>query len=78
MKPICQMYSLCLDMIPEYSEDKSYWNLIKQDYMEKAIYQNNELKLNTKLNELKERKVQELIFNKYITRLGAKLLNQLL
>ena len=73
MKPICQMYSLCLDMIPEYSEDKSYWNLIKQDYMEKAIYQNNELKLNTKLNELKERKVQELIFNKYITRLGGKI-----
>ena len=61
MKPVVQLYALCLEQLPNYPYPPSYWDQIDEELKEKPIYQNDR-KRRDRLNTLKERLVEELLF----------------
>lgn len=74
MNPILQLYTLCIDEIPNYDLDPAFWERERcrvieaksskdQDCGEEAIYK--------RLQDLKEKKVRDLLFTPYINRLGG-------
>jgi DNA polymerase elongation subunit (family B) len=73
MKPILQLYTLCVEELPEYKENSKYWDIVELYLKKKPLYANDEEKFKIKLIDLKERKVKELLFNEYIKKLDGKI-----
>ena len=69
MKPVLQLYALCLDELPNYDKDENYWDLIDKELKLKEIYQ-DDIKRNNRILNLKLRMVKELLFDKYIDQLS--------
>ena len=65
MKPIIQLYALCIDMLPGYDKDDEYWNKIDIELQEKTMY-NDEHRRKNRIQNLKLSLVKELLFDKYI------------
>jgi DNA polymerase elongation subunit (family B) len=64
MKPICQLYSLVLEDMDEYKKDKNYFDKLKKDIL---VQKNGNIEKTTvRIDELREREVEKLIFEKYI------------
>ena len=69
MKPVIQLYTLCIDQIPNYQCPKNYWDIIdKKLQNEKDLYKDDIKRLN-RITNLKEKLVKELLFDKYIEKL---------
>ena len=69
MKPVIQLYSLCIDQIPNYQCPKNYWEIINERLKhEKDLYKDDIKRLN-RITSLKEKLVKELLFDKYIEKL---------
>lgn len=69
MKPVLQLYALCLMDLPGNEKDVEYWLNIEEELKEKPIYQ-DDTKRKNRMDKLKLRAVQELLFNSYIERLA--------
>lgn len=70
MKPVIQLYALCLDELPNYDKEDDYWNLIDNELKTtKTIYQDDEKRFN-RIENLKLRMVKELLFDKFINMLS--------
>ena len=69
MKPILQLYALCLDELPNYDKDENYWIDIENELKLKELYQDDIKRYNRIIN-LKLRMVKELLFDKYIDQLS--------
>ena len=65
MKPILQLYELCLEDLPNYEEDHDYWDNIEKELMKKALYL-DDTKRKHRLENLRLNMVQELLFNEFI------------
>lgn len=65
MKPILQLYALCLDELPNNKLEENYWINLEKELLSKPIYLDDD-KRKHRLNNLKLRKVKELLFDKYI------------
>jgi hypothetical protein len=65
MKPILQLYALCLDQLPGYDKDDEYWDKIDAELKEKTMY-NDDTKRKNRIQNLKLLSVKELLFDKYI------------
>ena len=65
MKPILQMYALCLEQLPNYDKDDNYWKKIEEDLLLKPIYQDDKRRKN-RLDNLKLNMVKELLFDEFI------------
>ena len=69
LKPICQMYALCVNDLPGYSYGASYWEQMDEELLCKKIYGDNEKKRKDRLTALKMSVVEELLFEPYLTQL---------
>jgi len=65
MKPILQLYALCLDKLPGYDKCDEYWNDVDKALSEKSMY-HNEIKRKNRINNLKLMMVKELLFDRFI------------
>ena len=65
MKPLLQLYALCLDELPGYEKDDKYWEEIDKNLQIKPIYQ-DEIKRNNRIDNLKLQMVKALLFDSYI------------
>ena len=65
MKPILQLYALCLDRLPGYDKDDEYWEDVEKALLEKPMYQ-NDIRRKNRLNNLKLMMAKELLFDKFI------------
>ena len=68
MKPILQLYALCLTDLDDYKESHDYWDNIDAQLQLKPLYQ-DPIKRKRRLDNLKLVKVQELLFDEYINKL---------
>ena len=65
MKPILQLYALCLDKLPGYDKCDEYWDDVDKALSEKPMYQ-NELRRKNRISNLKLLMVKELLFDRFI------------
>jgi DNA polymerase elongation subunit (family B) len=65
MKPVLQLYSLCVDQLPNYNEAPDYWDSVEVSLFHKEIYTDDDKRLH-RMTTLKERKVQNLLFDYYL------------
>lgn len=65
MKPILQLYALCLNRLPGYVKNETYWSEVEKVLLEKPMYQ-NEIRRANRIANLKLAMVKELLFDKFI------------
>ncbi len=68
MKPILQLYSLCLTELGDYKEEEEYWIKVENELMKKEMYKDDTRRKN-RLENLRLLKVQELLFDEFINKL---------
>ena len=68
MKPVLQLYALCLTELPNYDKPPDYWETLEEELMQKPLY-NDDKKRKNRLNNLKLNYVQELLFDEFISML---------
>jgi DNA polymerase elongation subunit (family B) len=68
MKPVLQLYALCLTELNDYKEPHDYWEKIEDELKLKPLYQ-DPIKRKNRLDNLKLLKVQELLFDEFIYKL---------
>jgi len=68
MKPVLQLYSLCLTNLSDYSEVDEYWEKVENELMKKEMYK-DETRRKNRLENLRLLKVQELLFDEFINQL---------
>ena len=69
MKPVLQLFGLCLTELIDYKEDYDYWDKIESDLKLKPLYQDDN-KRKRRLDNLKLLKVKELLFDEFIYKLS--------
>ena len=65
MKPILQLYALCLSELPGYDKGDTYWNEVENMLLGKPMYQ-NDIRRKNRINNLKLAMAKELLFEKFI------------
>jgi DNA polymerase elongation subunit (family B) len=68
MKPVLQLYALCLTELNDYKEAPDYWDKIEEELKLKTMYQ-DPIRRKNRLDNLKLMKVQELLFDEFIYKL---------
>jgi hypothetical protein len=68
MKPICQIYALCVEQLPEYSYPPGYWVQMDEELKYKTLYE-NEKKRAERVKALRSKVVEELLFEPYLCQL---------
>ena len=71
MKPCLQLYSMILEGLDGYKHknDKNYWEKLEKSLMEEK---KDQKKVDDKIKQLREKEAQELLFNKYLTKIENK------
>jgi len=67
-KSVCQLYALCVERIPDYPYAQDYWSIVEEHLMKQNIYQ-DEFKRRRRINALREKMVEELLFDPYLAQL---------
>jgi len=65
MKPVLQLYALCLEELPNYDKESDYWEKIDTELKLKPFYEDYNRRKN-RIDSLKLKLVKELLFDKYI------------
>jgi hypothetical protein len=65
MKPVLQLYALCLERLPGYDKGDEYWNNVEKGLLEKPLYQ-NDIRRKNRIGNLKLAMVKELLFDRFI------------
>jgi DNA polymerase elongation subunit (family B) len=68
MKPVLQMYALCVDKLPGYNFSPDYWIQLDVEMSSHRLY-GDEKKRKNRLMALKEREVEDLLFAPYLNQL---------
>lgn len=66
LKPICQIFALCVEKLPNYTYPPSYWEQTDEELRNNKIYGDNDAKRHTRVIALKQKEVVELLFNDFI------------
>jgi len=69
MNPVLQLYALCLEELPNYDKPDDYWDKMDIELQKKPIYQ-DDVKRKNRMDNLKLKMVQELLFQEYIDMLS--------
>jgi DNA polymerase delta subunit 1 len=65
MKPILQLYALCLSELPGYDKGDTYWNEVENMLLGKPMYQ-NDIRRKNRIANLKLAMAKELLFDQFI------------
>jgi len=75
MKPILQLYALCLEKLPGYDKCDEYWEDVDKALLDKPMYQ-NDIRRKNRINNLKLLMVKELLFDRFINILSEPKLSK--
>lgn len=70
MNPVMQLYALCLKNLPKYDKPPGYWLDVENELKKKPLYI-DDVKRKHRLDNLKLKTVQELLFQEFIDMLSA-------
>jgi DNA polymerase elongation subunit (family B) len=70
MKPICQLFALCVENLPGYNYPPEYWVQWDEDLSGKTLY-TNEKKRKDRISALKMKEVEDLMFLPFMLQLGG-------
>ena len=70
MKPVCQLYALCVEQLPGYSFPPSYWAERENELDEHGSYKGNAKKIKDRISAVKMRVAEELLFEPFISQLA--------
>jgi DNA polymerase elongation subunit (family B) len=73
IKPISQLYALCVDQLPGYSYPPSYWLQWDEELCGKELYTNDK-KRKDRIQALKMKEVESLLFYPYMVQIDPDLL----
>ena len=65
IKPISQIYALCVEKLPGYTYPPSYWEQMDIEMSDQKMY-TDEKKRKKRIQALKQREVEDLLFSKYL------------
>jgi hypothetical protein len=65
IKPITQIYALCVEKLPGYTFPPSYWEQMDIEMSDQKMY-TDEKKRKKRIQALKQREVEDLLFSKYL------------
>ena len=65
MKPICQLYALCVEKLPDYSYPPSYWAQWDEELKGKSMYE-DDTKRKNRVDALREQEVENLLFSAFL------------
>jgi DNA polymerase delta subunit 1 len=65
-KPICQIFALCVEKLPNYAYPPSYWDQTDEELRHNKIYGDNDMKRHTRVIALKQKEAAELLFCDFI------------
>jgi len=68
LKPVCQLFALCLTKLPGYSYPPEYWEQIDEELLIKDLYK-DEKKRQNRIETLRNREVENLLFEKFLKQL---------
>jgi DNA polymerase elongation subunit (family B) len=68
MKPVLQLYALCLDELPNNPYDIEYWKSKEEELKLKPLYQ-DDIKRKNRMDNLKLNAVKEILFDEFINKL---------
>lgn len=71
LKPICQLYALCVEQLPNYSYPPSYWIQMDEELKYHKNYGDERKRMN-RIQALREKEVENLLFEKFIVRKTKK------
>lgn len=69
MNPICQLYALCVEKLPNYTYSPGYWVQMEEELMDKEIYRNSERKRKDRITAIRMKEVESLLFDQYSSQL---------
>jgi DNA polymerase elongation subunit (family B) len=69
MKPILQLYELCLEELNDYKEAPDYWEKVEEDLKKREMYKDDTRRKN-RIEGLRLLKVKELLFDEFINQLS--------
>jgi DNA polymerase elongation subunit (family B) len=65
MKPICQLYALCVERLPSYNYPPSYWIQWDEELKQNKLYE-NDTKRKNRIDALKEQEAESLLFSEFL------------
>ena len=68
MKPVLQLYALCLKDLNDYKEGEDYWDKVEEELKLKEMYKDDGRR-KRRMDNLKLLKVQEILFDEFINKL---------
>jgi hypothetical protein len=68
LKPVCQLFALCLTKLPDYCFPPEYWEQIDEELLGKDLYKDPKKREN-RIEALKQREVENLLFDKFLKQL---------
>jgi len=68
LKPICQLFALCLIKLPGYCFPPEYWEQIDEELQIKDLYKDPKKREN-RIESLRNKEVENLLFNKFLKQL---------
>jgi len=68
LKPICQLFALCLTRLPGYCFPPEYWEQIDEELQIKDLYKDSKKREN-RIEALRNKEVENLLFNKFLKQL---------
>jgi len=69
MNPVLQLYTLCLEELPNYNKEVSYWKEVENELKKKPLYV-DDVKRANRLANLKTNMTKELLFQESIDKLS--------
>lgn len=68
IKPICQIYALCVEKLEGYNHPDNYWTLWDEELKTNKIYCDNELKRHNRISAIKEQEAEGILFGEFLTK----------
>lgn len=66
MKPICQIYALCVEKLPNYNYSPGYWQQWEEELQNNKIYCDSEMKRKNRIDALREQEAECLLFSPFL------------
>ena len=69
MKPVLQLYELCLEELGDYKESDDYWIRVEEELKKREMYK-DDIRRRNRIESLRLLKVKEILFDEFINRLS--------
>ena len=68
IKPICQLYALCVEQLPNYSNPPNHWEQVDEELKTSKIYKDSEKKRQNRIQALRQKEAELLLFEPFLTK----------